>query len=311
MRDIQTILQTLKPTANVLVIGSAFVDMVINVQEMPQAGADIEGDYRCTTVGGCSFNVADVLNKLHLPFDSYMPVGEGHFANIITEALIDRGYPIYRETDNGDNGWCLSLADASGERTFISMFGIERRMKPNWYEQFDMTRYDYFYVSGYQADGDTGRVILEGLARKRPDATIVFDPGPRVHFLPRERMQAFYRLGCLITINAAEALFMTNTQRVEDAALRIHDMTGREVVVTDGGRGAVVVDTHGVRRIAGFPVAVVDTIGSGDAHTGGIIAGLMCNLSIDESVLLANRVASVVTGREGGATAPTLEELLA
>lgn len=311
MRDIQTILQTLKPTANVLVIGSAFVDMVINVQEMPQAGADIEGDYRCTTVGGCSFNVADVLNKLHLPFDSYMPVGEGHFANIITEALIDRGYPIYRETDNGDNGWCLSLADASGERTFISMFGIERRMKPNWYEQFDMTRYDYFYVSGYQADGDTGRVILDGLARKRPDATIVFDPGPRVHFLPRERMQAFYRLGCLITINAAEALFMTNTQRVEDAALRIHDMTGREVVVTDGGRGAVVVDTHGVRRIAGFPVAVVDTIGSGDAHTGGIIAGLMCNLSIDESVLLANRVASVVTGREGGATAPTLEELLA
>ena len=310
MRDIQTILQTLKPTANVLVIGSAFVDMVINVQEMPQAGADIEGDYRCTTVGGCSFNVADVLNKLHLPFDSYMPVGEGHFANIITEALIDRGYPIYRETDNGDNGWCLSLADASGERTFISMFGIERRMKPNWYEQFDMTRYDYFYVSGYQADGDTGRVILEGLARKRPDATIVFDPGPRVHFLPRERMEAFYRLGCLITINAAEALFMTNTQRVEDAALRIHDMTGREVVVTDGGRGAVVVDTHGVRRIAGFPVAVVDTIGSGDAHTGGIIAGLMCNLSIDESVLLANRVASVVTGREGGATAPTLEELL-
>ncbi len=311
MRDIQTILQTLKPTANVLVIGSAFVDMVINVQEMPQAGADIEGDYRCTTVGGCSFNVADVLNKLHLPFDSYMPVGEGHFANIITEALIDRGYPIYRETDNGDNGWCLSLADASGERTFISMFGIERRMKPNWYEQFDMTRYDYFYVSGYQADGDTGRVILEGLARKRPDATIVFDPGPRVHFLPRERMEAFYRLGCLITINAAEALFMTNTQRVEDAALRIHDMTGREVVVTDGGRGAVVVDTHGVRRIAGFPVAVVDTIGSGDAHTGGIIAGLMCNLSINESVLLANRVASVVTGREGGATAPTLEELLA
>ncbi len=311
MRDIQTILQTLKPTANVLVIGSAFVDMVINVQEMPQAGADIEGYYRCTTVGGCSFNVADVLNKLHLPFDSYMPVGEGHFANIITEALIDRGYPIYRETDNGDNGWCLSLADASGERTFISMFGIERRLKPNWYEQFDMTRYDYFYVSGYQADGDTGRVILEGLARKRPDAMVVFDPGPRVHFLPRERMEAFYRLGCLMTINAAEALFMTNTQRVEDAALRIHDKTGREVVVTDGGRGAVVVDTHGVRRIAGFPVAVVDTIGSGDAHTGGIIAGMMCNLSIDESTLLANRVASVVTGREGGATAPTLEELLA
>ena len=65
-----------------------------------------------------------------------------------------------------------------------------------------------------------------------------------------------------------------------------------------------------VRRIPGFPVAIVDTIGSGDAHTGGVIAGLMCGLPIDECVLLANRVASVVTGREGGACAPTIDELL-
>lgn len=65
-----------------------------------------------------------------------------------------------------------------------------------------------------------------------------------------------------------------------------------------------------VRRIPGFPVAVVDTIGSGDAHTGGVIAGLMCGLTLDESVLLANAVASFVTGSEGAATAPTRGELL-
>ena len=64
------------------------------------------------------------------------------------------------------------------------------------------------------------------------------------------------------------------------------------------------------RRIAGFPVQVVDTIGSGDAHTGGVIAGLMCGLTLDESVLLANAVASYVTGCEGAATAPTRGELL-
>ena len=69
-------------------------------------------------------------------------------------------------------------------------------------------------------------------------------------------------------------------------------------------------DNASVRRIPGFPVAIVDTIGSGDAHTGGVIAGLMCGLPIDECVLLANRVASVVTGREGGACAPTIDELL-
>ena len=66
-----------------------------------------------------------------------------------------------------------------------------------------------------------------------------------------------------------------------------------------------------VRLIEGFPVDVVDTIGSGDSHTGGFIAGRMCGLPLDESARLANAVASVVTGREGAATAPTVAELLA
>ena len=179
-----------------------------------------------------------------------------------------------------------------------------------WFERFDIESFDYFYVSGYQAEGENGRVILEALSRKRPDAVVVFDPGPRVHFMPRERVEDFCRLGCLFTVNADEALFMTGTTRVEDAALRLHDMSGRDAVVTDGGRGAIVADNASVRRIPGFPVAIVDTIGSGDAHTGGVIAGLMCGLPIDECVLLANRVASVVTGREGGACAPTIDELL-
>ena len=104
------------------------------------------------------------------------------------------------------------------------MFGLERRMKPDWFERFDIESFDYFYVSGYQAEGENGRVILEALSRKRPDAVVVFDPGPRVHFMPRERVEDFCRLGCLFTVNADEALFMTGTTRVEDAALRLQSL---------------------------------------------------------------------------------------
>ena len=76
MRMLSDILASLAPKKKAFIIGSAFVDMVINVHEMPHAGADVEGEYRKTVVGGCSFNVADVLYKLGLPFESYMPVGD-------------------------------------------------------------------------------------------------------------------------------------------------------------------------------------------------------------------------------------------
>lgn len=233
-----------------------------------------------------------------------MPVGEGRFADLVAQALTERGYPVHREAGEGDNGWCLSLADASGERTFISMFGLERRMKPDWFERFDIESFDYFYVSGYQAEGENGRVILEALSRKRPDAVVVFDPGPRVHFMPRRA-----RRGLL------PPRLPLHRQRRRGP---LHD--GH-----DPGRGCRVAPARHVgarcRRYRrrprrdrgrqrqraphpGFPVAIVDTIGSGDAHTGGVIAGLMCGLPIDECVLLANRVASVVTAARAAPARP-------
>lgn len=310
MRDLSDIVLSLLPKKRVFIQGSAFVDMIIQVDELPYSGADVEGHYRKTTVGGCSFNVADVLQKLGLPFDALMPIGRGMFADMVEKTFRERGYPVVRVPGEIDNGWCLSLAESSGERTFISMFGVERHMSSSWFDAYDLASYDYVYVSGYQAEGENGAMLLDILrTRLSPQCTVVFDPGPRVHEMPRERLDEFFALGAMFTVNADEAKVLTGEKTPEAAAEALWRLSGKPAVVTDGGRGAVVADGT-TRRIAGFPVSVVDTIGSGDAHTGGVIAGLMCGLSIDESVLLANAVASFVTGCEGAATAPTRGELL-
>ena len=67
--------------------------------------------------------------------------------------------------------------------------------------------------------------------------------------------------------------------------------------------------TNDVTIIDGFKVQVKDTIGAGDSHTGGILAGLSCNLNLKDSIYLANKIASIVVSKEGAATAPSLEEL--
>lgn len=312
MRTVAEILKAgLTPQKRVFILGSAFVDVVIRVPSMPVSGGDLEGQCRATTVGGCSFNVADVLSKFGLPFDALMPVGEGMMADIVRRAFIARGYPICQYKGCGDNGWCMSLVEPHGERTFVSMFGIERRMQPEWFDDLDMSAFDMIYLSGYQAEGDNGAVVFDALCRKRPDADLVFDPGPRARDMSPALMNAFLDLGTIVTVNASEARFMTQTVSAEAAARALSERTGRAAVVTDGARGAVLACDGRVRLIDGYPVEVVDTIGSGDSHTGGFIAGRMCGLPMDESVRLANAVAAVVTNREGAATAPTMAELLA
>lgn len=61
---------------------------------------------------------------------------------------------------------------------------------------------------------------------------------------------------------------------------------------------------------SGISNAVVDTIGAGDCHAGGVLAGLASSLPLADAVLLGNAVASWVVGHRGGDCAPTREELL-
>ncbi|MEG2041331.1 MAG: PfkB family carbohydrate kinase [Hafnia sp.] len=56
-------------------------------------------------------------------------------------------------------------------------------------------------------------------------------------------------------------------------------------------------------------VQVVDTIGAGDSHCAGLLAGLASGLTAKDSLILANHVAAYVVSFRGGDCAPTVGEL--
>jgi len=66
-------------------------------------------------------------------------------------------------------------------------------------------------------------------------------------------------------------------------------------------------DTDGL--IAAVEATVVDTIGAGDSHAGGVLAGLASGWSLRDAVELGNAVASFVVSRRGGDCAPRREQL--
>lgn len=50
--------------------------------------------------------------------------------------------------------------------------------------------------------------------------------------------------------------------------------------------------------VAPFAAEVVDTIGAGDTHAGGVLAGLSSGWELADAVLLGNAVASYVVSHE-------------
>ena len=304
------ILNSLKPKHKVFILGSAVVDLVLSVDRLPKSGEDISAAFQGGKVGGCAFNVADVLMKLNLPCTTYFPVGEGMFAELVKQEFIRRSLSISQVRNCGDNGWNLSIVEPCGERTFITMSGLECRMQPQWFEKVNFSDFDYFYLSGYQAEGENGEVMLEILKRKRKDSFLVFDPGPRSEFIPPEKLHQFEELNCIYTINAKEACILSGKDYPDEAALELSRRTGNPAVITDGAKGAYLAFNNKVSLIPGAAIKVADTIGSGDAHTGGFIAGVMCNLPLEDAVRLANYTAAYVTAHQGAACAPTVDEML-
>ena len=116
-------------------------------------------------------------------------------------------------------------------------------------------------------------------------------------------------MNCIFTINNKEILSLVNENNIKNAGKKLFNITKEPVIITNGNKGAILI-TNDVTIIDGFKVQVKDTIGAGDSHTGGILAGLSCNLNLKDSIYLANKIASIVVSKEGAATAPFFRRII-
>ncbi|KIO94137.1 Ribokinase [Levilactobacillus brevis] len=71
-------------------------------------------------------------------------------------------------------------------------------------------------------------------------------------------------------------------------------------MVTLGGQGTYYVDGTATGQVPAQNVPVVNTIGAGDTHCGGIIDGLMAGLALPQAIKQANQLSAQVVGQENG-----------
>lgn len=89
------------------------------------------------------------LRQLGITSRNLLPVGEGVWAERLRSEMAQRGVSSDLQVSGEDNGWCLALVEPDGERTFISIDGIENQWQPEWLA--DVTpQSGLVYLSGYQ-----------------------------------------------------------------------------------------------------------------------------------------------------------------
>lgn len=292
-----------------LIIGSTVADVIINLDKLPGTAEDVHVLGQRMQLGGCAFNVSDILRHAGVPHLLFSPVGSGIYGDFVRGEHKARGIQRAIADQPESNGCCYCFVEQGGERTFICQHGAEYKFKREFFERIDPSLYSEAYVCGLEIEEVQGQAIVDFLLAN-PQIQVYFAPGPRILKLRPERMHALFSLHPVLHLNEREAHQYTGLP-VEQAALWLMSKTGQDVVITLGDRGAYCLDKgrHGA-YVPADKVGVNDTIGAGDAHIGALIAFGMLGYSFVDAVRAANRVAgAVVTCRGAQISKEQFDEL--
>ena len=286
----------------VLVIGSTCVDVVIRVDHLPRREENLHPAGQRFRIGGCAYNVANILGRGGAEVAFVTPVGlRGVFGPYLLPQLEKQPWVRPVPLPEAENGCCYCLVERDGERTFLSIHGAEYTFAPEWMPAGES--WDYAYVCGLEAEESTGDALVSWLERA-PVRTLFYAPGPRGIRVPAERTERLLALRPVLHLNRQEALALSGQEDPGEAARQLRGRTGSAVIVTLGADGALVSDAEGSAILPGEKAGhIVDTIGAGDAHAGAVLLGLSRGESLRDSVRLANRVAAQAVRTEG-ATLP-------
>ena len=312
-----------------LIIGSTCVDVILRLDHLPTTGEDMHPVQRFA-MGGCAFNVAQVPKAYDVDLRFVTPIGDhGVFSDFVRAHLGNADFRGPITVPDSENGCCYCLVERSGERTFLSVHGVEYSFHAEYMDAFAGERFDYTYICGLEVEETTGGELVAWL-EMHPDiaGTVVYAPGPRGIEVDADRTARILAMHPILHLNEQEAQALAGMDDSEAPALvemdnredpvlagmsgseepvlaaaqALHAKTGNMVIVTCGADGVLWISADGsVHTAPSVPSTVVDTIGAGDSHCGAVLTGLTLGWSEDDTMRFANQIASEVVAQEGGA----------
>ncbi|MDR1318120.1 MAG: ribokinase [Treponema sp.] len=291
----------------VLVYGSLNIDLIFSVDHIVKPGETIASGALSRGAGGKGANQAAALAKAGMQV--YLAGKIGADGSFLTELLRSYGVNTDHITVCGDaTGQALIQVDKKGQNSIVLYSGGNGAIRVEEIEKV-LANFGSGDTLLLQNEINCTADIMRG-AKKR-GLRICLNPSPldeKALRLPLDLVDVFF-------VNEIEgaALAAAGEDRQDYGA--ILDLLARrfpsaEIILTVGKEGAYY--GRGEYRAKGeiTETPVVDTTGAGDTFTGYFIAARYRDFSVEDSLGLACKAASIAVSRKGAMEAiPLWEEL--
>jgi ribokinase len=299
--------------ADIVVVGSLNMDLVVKVARMPRAGETVSGRDLQTIPGGKGANQAAAAARLGGWVAMVGRVGDDAFGPRLVENLDRQGVDTrcVRLDAAAATGTAMILVDNSGENSIVISAGANGRVG----------RQDLDGAEGLLAQARIlllqFEVPLDAVAQamaiaRRCGVRVVLNPAPAYPIAPELLAGADF-----LVPNESEASLLTGMEvqdlpSAEAAARKLRALGVPVVIITLGEKGALLVEDGRSVHVPARAVQAVDTTAAGDAFIGGLAVALVRGLPLAEAVRYAGCAGTLAVTRFGAQTSlPSAEEVQA
>jgi ribokinase len=288
---------------DIIVVGSLNMDLVVKVPYMPAPGETISGSDLQTIPGGKGANQAAAAAKMGGNVAMIGKVGQDAFGPRLLKALNDVGADtthVKIESDSA-SGTAVIVVDGKGENSIVISPGANGKVSKAYIDEMEtVISKAKIVLLQHEIPLDTVEHVIN-LASKH-HVPVILNPAP-ANPVPQH---LFSKIDYFIP-NETESRILTGIEvtdlnSAKQAAQKFIEYGAKNVIITLGEKGALLVTAKDSHHVSSRKVKAVDTTAAGDAFIGGLAKALVKGLGQIEAVHYACAAGAITVTRFGAQT---------
>ncbi|MBQ9703332.1 MAG: ribokinase [Clostridia bacterium] len=288
----------------ILVVSSANMDMVMNVDFVPVEGQTVidKGSYSYVP-GGKGANSAVAFSRLGAKCVFLTKLGNDTNGDTLLDLYKNEGMDVsyIKRDDTVASGLAAILVEKTGQNRIIVFPGANSKIELETVSEAIASKPDALYM---QFEINYDAILHAANEASNAGIPIFIDAGPANKDFPLDKLPRV----TVFSPNESETeaftgIAPTTEEKCKEAALCLLERVKAEyIVIKLGGRGAYIFDgERGVIK-APYDMPVVDTTAAGDAFTAALTLEYLRSGDIFSSCDFANAAGSITVSRPGASS---------